>query len=544
MDSSDEKSGTLIVDNFQGSYTIYRNGNINSGKAYEQVSGGYNPFPKPGQLTWSEAPTLIDAAQSVITDLIVAAKERVESSTVYVYAVGHTGRVYKIQVNDPSTYNPDYDNPVLLTTLSSNSPTFTRGGFIDFFGSTERIYIGHDIGVTRLDFNGTNETFIGSAGSYTASVPRPLKQFVGKLYFGNGTNIGEIDSTATVTNYAKLSPGFPIGTQVRDIEVSAEGTYANIVVTRLPLFDITSGTQETISPASLGSYIFKWNGTDIGYTSSVSYPTFSLSANYAFQGNEFNFGTDLNGQSVYLGNDRIMQGAEMPFALPNAITCSGNLLIYMSPTYFDGVLEADCFTWGSIDWEVGRGWGQGYWDIGFLNATSPETDVLRVPYFQIISNAGLGASSNNYSGNVFGTSKFYFSTVETSSGPTTKYRFYKWRIAASTNIATGTIQTNSIYQTQIQLFRKKVNINQVRIYAEPWVTDNSFQIDLVGSDGNPITGGTQTFTAGGNMTIGNDYIWWDPDMAPSYAVGLRITNLGTANHTINKVEIDYEQAGK
>lgn len=535
---------TLVVDNFQGSYTLYQNGNINSGKSYEQVSGGYNPFPKPGDLTWSEAPTLIDSGGSVITDLIVAAKERVESGVLYVYAIGHTGRLYKIQVNDPTTYNPDYDNPVLLATLSSNSPTFTRGGSIDFFGSTERIYIGHDKGVTRIDFDGTNETFVGLAGSYTTSVPRPLQQFVGKLYFGNGTNIGEIDSTATVTSYTRLSPGFPSGTQVRDIKISSEGTYINIVVTRLALFDITSATQETVSTASLESYLFRWNGTDIGYTSYVNYPSFSLSANYTFQGNEFNFGTDLGGQAVYMGSDKISNSAECPFPLPNSITSTGNLLLYLTPVYFGSALEADLFTWGSVDWEVGRGWGQGFWDIGFLNATSPETDIIRVPYFQIISNAGLGASSNNYVGNLFGTSKFYFSTLETSSGPTTKYRFYKWKIATSTNITPGTIQINSIYQTQTQLLSKKVSVAEVRIYGEPWVANNSFQIDLIGSDGNPISGGSYTFTAGTNLTIGNDYAWYNPQMAPTFAIGLRVTNLGTANHTISKVEIDSHDGGK
>ena len=534
---------TLTIDNFQGSYTLYRNGDINSGKSYEQVSGGYNPFSKPGQLTWSDAPILIDSAGSTITDLIVAAKERVESGILYVYAIGHTGRLYKIQVNDPNTLNPDYDSPVLLATLSDQSPTFTRGGSIDFFGSTERIYIGHDIGVTRIDFNGANETFVGSAGSYTASVPRLLQQFVGKLYFGNGTNIGEIDSTATVTTYTKLSPSFPIGTQVRDIRVSPEGTYINIVVTRLALFDITATTQETVSTASLESFIFKWNGVDNGYTSFSNYPSFSLSANYIFQGNEFNFGTDLGGLAVYLGNDKVSQGIECSPPLPNAITSTGNLLMYLIPLYFEGVLEADILTWGSIDSEIGRGWGQGEWDVGFLNATTPETDIIRVPYFQSISNAGLGSSSNGYANNLFGTSKFYFSTLETSS-TTTRYRFYKWKVATGSVETLGSAQVNAIYQTQTKLFSKKVSIKEVRIYSEPWVANNSFDIYLIGSDGNPISAATKTFTVGTNLTVGDDYVWYNPQMAPTFALGVQIRNKGTANFTISKIEIDYDYGGK
>jgi len=201
-------------------------------------------------------------------------KERVESGILYVYAVGHTGRVYKIQVNNPATYNPDYDNPVLLTTLTSGSPTFTRGGFMDFFGATERIYIGHDKGVTRVDFDGTNETAI--SGTWTQTVPRPLKQFIGKLYIGNGSNIAEIDSTATVTSSTKLSPGFPTNTQVRDMDVTTEGNYLQMVVSRLALGDITSATQDTTSTASTESYIFKWNGTDTGYTAFAALSTIVL----------------------------------------------------------------------------------------------------------------------------------------------------------------------------------------------------------------------------------------------------------------------------
>lgn len=134
---------TLVIDNFAARLTRYDNGNINSGFA-KYATCGVDPFSKPGRLTWLETATRIDSGGSVITDLIMAGKERVESGISYVYAIGHTGRLYKIQVNDPTTYNPNYDNPVLLATISSGSPTFTRGGSIDFFGATERIYIGHD----------------------------------------------------------------------------------------------------------------------------------------------------------------------------------------------------------------------------------------------------------------------------------------------------------------------------------------------------------------------------------------------------------------
>src|ERR1041385_8187905 len=114
-----------VIDNFGGRLTRYNFGDMNSGIAKYIATFGNDPFRFPGQLSWQETAIQIDSAGTVITDLIMDGKERVESGIVYIYCIGHTGRLYKIQVNDPSTYNPDYDNPVLLATLTVNSPTFT-----------------------------------------------------------------------------------------------------------------------------------------------------------------------------------------------------------------------------------------------------------------------------------------------------------------------------------------------------------------------------------------------------------------------------------
>lgn len=531
---------TLVIDNFKGDMTLYQNGDINSGKSFELNVAGYNPFVKPGCLTWGEAPIQIDPNGSVITDMIVAGKERVESGILYVYAIGHTGRLYKIQVNDPVTYDPDYDNPVLLATLTVDSPTFTMGGFIDFYGSTERIYIGHDKGVNRIDFNGTNEAAVGTSASWTQNVPRPFQQFVGNLYVGNGSNIAEVGVSATVTTYAKLSPAFPTNTQVRDIDLSPDGEYLEVVVTRLPLADITSSTQDVTTTSNSSSFVFKWNGVDVGYTSLVTYPSFSLGANTLFQNYQYRFGYDQFGLAVYDPSEKIISLGKANSPMPNAIMSSGNLLMWLAPLYYNGVLEIDMFAWGSIDFEVGGG----YYDLMFMNATSPETDIICVPFLLPISNVGQGASSNGYANNIFGSSKVYFSTLETSSAPSTAYRLYKWTLPTIPNIPSGDIIQEAVYQTQTQLFSKKAEIKQVRIYSEGWVAGNSFQVNLIGSDRNTITNGSKVFTVGTNIESGQDYLWWDPDIAPTYALGIQIVNLGLTNHVINKIEIDYESGGK
>ncbi len=535
---------TLEINNFAGRLSAYPNGDINSGFTNGTNTFGNVPFAdiNYGSLTWANAATQIDPDGDVITDLIMAAKERVESGVLYVYAIGHLGRLYKIQVNDPGSHNADFDNPVLITTLTVNSPTFTRGGSIDFFGTTERIFIGHDQGVTRIEFNGTTETFVGILGSWVQTVPRPLKQFLGKLYVGNGPNLSEIDTTNTVTSYAKLSPGFPDNTQVRDIDVSPDGTYVESVVSRLALGDITSATQDTSYTASTESYIFKWNGIDPGYTAYDTFPSFSLSSNIMFGTNQYTFGYDQFGMALFNPTQKVITALQEQAPLPNAITSTGNFVTWMAPLFFTDHLELTQGIWGSMDYELGTG----YWAQFGQVATEPETDVVQVPMQLLVSNFAQGSSSNGYPNNIFSTAKIYFSTLETSNAPTTKYRFYAWSPVTTPG---STVIPGGVYQTQNQIFSKKALVQEVRIYSDPWVAGNEFTIDLIGSGGTPIQGGSKTFTAGasegdGVIVIGEDFAWYKPQCNPTYALGISITTTGTTNFVINKIEIDYEPGGK
>ena len=535
---------TLVIDNFSGKLTRYTDGDINSGYTKYTITSGVDYFSKPRNLTWQEAPVQIDADGSVITDLIVAGKSRVEGGMVYLYAIGHTGRLYKIQVNDPATYNPNYDNPVLLATLSSNSPTFTRGGFIDFYGATERIYIGHDKGVTRIDFNGLNETFVGALGSWTQNVPRPLRQFIGRLYAGNGSNLAEIDSTATVTTYSKLSPSWPSNTQVRDLDTSVDGVYLQAVVTRVALGDITSTTPDTNDITNSDSFVFKWNGIDGGFTTFETYAAYSLTASFSFGPYQYVFGYDVTGSAVFAPNVKIISPVLTNAPMPNAMGVGTDMVGWIATETYNptskkvatgGVLRASQFIYGKTDSEYPTTWYRQF----AMTATAPETDIIRIPFAQLVSNLNIGSSSNGYLAGIFGFGKYYFSTMETSSAPTTKYRFYQWYPVATT---LGT-SIGGQYETQTQLFSKKIAVKRVRIYTEPLATNNAFTIDLIGSDGSPIANGSKTFTAGTTIPAGTDMSDWTPQIAPTYALALRITNVGSVNWTCHKIEIDYEPAG-
>ena len=348
---------TLIIDNFQGRLTRYKEGDINSGFAKYNTTFGNDPFTNPGNLTWFEQPIRIDPEASVITDIIMAQKVRLESGITYVYAVGHTGRFYKIQVNDPSTFNPNYDNPVLLTTLTASSPTFKYGASIQFYGATEKVFIGHDVGVTKVNFDGTGETFVGATGAnqWVQSVPRMAVNFVGSLFYTNGTNIAQIDSTELVINYQRLSPGFPAGTQARDIDVNGEGNYVYIVVARVPQPDMTVTTQDTNSLSSGDSYFIGWNGTDPGYTTYNPFNSYSINAHLSYGQNSALMGYDLGGAAIYQGSTKMVSLPLSNCPVPQALFSISNLLGFAAPEQAEGVLTSTILVYGAYDQEIPLG---------------------------------------------------------------------------------------------------------------------------------------------------------------------------------------------
>lgn len=530
----------LIIDNFSGLLTRKKTGDINSGFAKYAPTFGNDPFSSPGNLTWLEQPTRIDSGEAVITDLIVAARPRLESGITYVYAIGHLGRLYKIQVNDPTTYNPNYDTAVLLTTLTAQSPTFKYGSSVNFFGTTERIYIGHDKGITRVDFNGSNETFVGVAGSWTASVPRPAVQFAQYLYVGNGNNLAQITAGAAVGSYAVLNPALFVGTYVRDLDVSPDGNYIQATVSRINSPDMTVTTQDTNSLSSADSYVFLWdgvlNGNNEGIASARStFNSYSTNANLSFGNFGYTMGYDLGSVAIYSGNQKIVtldNSVSPNFA---SLFSTGNLLGFGSPEQDASVLKGSLMVYGQYDNEIPAG----LFRLFRISATT-QTDIIQMPYCGIVSNLFYGSSSAGYTNNLVGSAKVYFSTLETDSAPTTKYKLYKF-----TTVPTGLgTAIAGVYETQTQLFSKKIRVGQIRIYAEPMVTNNSFTIALIGSDGAIITGSSQTFTTGSGGTVsGDDVMKYNPLIEPTYALGVRVTNAGTVNMTILKVEIDWSPAG-
>ncbi len=540
---------TIIVDKFNGRGTRYRNGDMNSGmspvSSSTSVPWGYDTQQVSGVLVFDQVATSIKG--SVITDCVVAGKERIEDSgsgyQSYLYCVGHLGRVYKIQVNNVTTKTPDYDNPVLLATLALGQ-TFQFGGSFDFYtiGGTEYILIGHDTGVTRLDLAGTNETAIGisDATHWIANVPRRNVQFIGSIFYTNGSNLAKIDSTGAVVSYTALSPGFPSNMQSRDVRVTADGRYLVTTVTRSPLANILLTIPDTGSISATDSLLVYWNGTDTGASSSTYFPYFPLSAYYTFGSKEYVFGEQVGGAMLGTPNGviNVLEFESAP--LPNAVSSSGDYMGWFATRFVNGSQKVICNLYGTIDNETPIG----FYKQLLLSSTLDGGDIIRVPFASVVSSWQASGATSGYSNQPFqlyGTGKSYFSTLE-YNGSTTAYNFYAFHNVVDFQSSANT----GNYQTQNQLFGKKIKPTAVRVYFEPTGATNSlvsFRIDLIGMNGNVLTGGSYTFSSANQISTTADSGTYPTTVGATPALGLRITNLGYLTPFIHKVEIDYTSYG-
>lgn len=546
MAQQKEKPNTIVVTNFSGRLTRAKNGEINSGFSKFTTSFGYDPFTKPGQLTWLEAPVDIStqspSANSII-DLIVAAKPRFESGTLFIYALGSTKRLYKIQPN--SIVNPNLDTASLLTTLTNSSASF--GASIEFFGATEKLYIGLDDRVTSVNFDGSGEATIGSAADYAPNVYRPLSNFIGKLMFGNKNNIGAIDSTGTVissivsSQYAQLSPGLPAETYITDMDISPDGNYLNITSSGTTNENITTVSNDRQAAAASNGQIFYWNGVDAAITSSHSIPSYAVTALQIYLDNNYFFSNDSFGASMSNGSMKIvtMPGNKSPFS--NSTLINGNFICWIAPEVINGTnMVASLYYYGQLDEQS----QPGLFRVLRYSTTLSNGFIYQTPMNLMTNNKYMTVNNAITAVTTLGYGKHYFSVYDVNN-TTSKYSLQRFLITSS---GTGTPQLG-VYETQNQLFSKKITIKQIRVYTEPTVASNGFQLDLIGNDGNVITNGTFTYTFAAGTDINSlqgslDRINFNPQMQDIYSLGVRITNTGTTNMTINKVEIDWEDSGK
>jgi hypothetical protein len=544
---------TLEINKFGGNLTRFRDGDINSGMANYYTSWGYDTFQRSGTLSFDQAPYSVGSG--VITDCVMDMKVRIENNNIcYVYALGSTGRIYKIQVNNPGV-TPDYDNAVLFYTLVNNQ-TFHYGASLNIFNLTgnEGIYIGCDQGVTSLAWAGgfgsiASETVITTtAGTWTPTVPRQGIQFNGNVYYTNGSNLCIMTGAGTVNGQA-LATGFPNNVQARSISSTADGRYIVTACGRTPLGDMLSVSPDIGNICATNSSLYYWNGTDNNYTSSTTFPSFTISTYYTFSSNEYVFGNQIGGPMLASptsnsGGGTVLEVLEYEnIPLPNAIGSSGDFMGWGSTGFSltTGQLYAVLDLYGTLDQHTPVGM---YRQLVMYSSLTGG-DVIRIPAYSAVSSWNFTGITQGYTSIVpfqnDGTGKTYFSTIE-YNGSTTKYGFYAFKNVLDFQQAAGP----GVYETQHQPFSKKVKITEVRVYLEypgAEVSLVAFTIDLIAIDGSVIPGGSNTFSSSNQLTSTGDVVKYNPNHAPQSTIGVRITNVGAVSPFIHRIELDWEPMG-
>lgn len=550
---------TLPITNFGGRLTRVLNGDLNSGFAKFTPSFGYDPFSKPMNLTWLESPT--DITGTAISDLPLAATPKVEAGILYVYTLGSTGNLYKIQPNSDS--NPNVDSVVGITSVKAGGITYNKGASMQLFGFASvvgassssvlaKLYVGGDGQVNKVNIDGSAEAIVGTIGNYVQNRYRPLTQFVGKLVFGNGNSIGIIDSTGTVTSplnmssvYSELNPDLPPETYVTDLDLSMDGNYTLISTSGVLNESLTNFSAGTggLNPALVSSgNVYYWNGLDQAATSVKYIGGSGISALQTYLDKNMIFTGDAFGSSLNNDSQKILSLPNNKLPSPNATAVNGNFVTWVAPELStNGTnLVASMYYFGSLDQEN----PPGLFRVMRFSPVLANGFIIQAPLNTLVNRNYTYVNSTSSSVLTVGYGKHYVSLFDRNSS-TSDFYLLRFLITSS---GSGTPQLG-VYETQTQLFSKKVTAKQVRVYCEPTVANNGFQIDLIGSDGNVLSGGTlnYTFAAGNNEQAGQgslERITLNPTSDGSYALGVRVTNTGTTNMTIKKIELDIDRAGK
>lgn len=551
---------TIEITNFGGRLTRIQNGDLNSGFAKFTTSWGYDPFSKPLNLTWLEQPTTV--ASVISTEVLLAAKVRDENGEARVYTVGSNRGIYQIQ--PASSSNPNTDSVIGIGSVAVNSPSFNYGSSMEFFGTPEKLYISSDTqinsfpisSITGGDFGG--DAIVGSANFFVANTYHPLKAFQGNMLFGNGPTIGAVSTTNTIissqigiavgstgrvqTIYSQLLPPFPPEKNVMDLDVSPDYNYILITSSETAPENIVTLSDDRQTAVPGNGDIFQWNGSDPATTAGLNVPAQALTALQTYLQKNIMFANDTLGASMGDGVEKLLYLPGNKSPLPNAVGVNGNYIFWMSTELAtdNSTTYASLYYYGQLDQET----PVGLYRLLRYSTLLPSGFVYQVPMNVLVNNLFKSINNAITAIQTFGYGKHYFSTIETNSSITT-YRTNRFLV---TPTGTGTPQIG-VYETQTQLFSKRINISQIRVYTEPTVAGNAFQIDLIGSDGTVISDSTMAYHFGditdpqsGSQNL--ERINFNPNPKTQYALGVRVTNLGTTNMTIRKIELDVSEEGQ
>ena len=555
-----KKPQTIYITNFSGRLTRLINGDLDSGFAKFTTSFGYDPFSKPLNLTWLETPSSIAG----ISDFVLATSNRLET-TPYVYAVGNSGKAYKIQ--PMAVGDPNLDSVIGIGSVTSGGSTYNYGASIQFFGTPEKMYVGGDNRINAVpissvvDGSFSGDSQVGTATNYVQNTTRPLALFGAKLLFGNGPTFGAVGTTGTVTSsiigmsvgssgqvqnlYSEINPPLPPELTVKDLDIAPDFSYMYLSASEAKAENLTTVANDRNVGFSSNSNVSKWNGIDEGITAGTSLPGSSANSLQTYFQNNLIFSNDPFGTTIGTESKKELSLPNNKPPFRSATGVNGNYVYWGSTEIVGGSVLGSLYYFGNLDQEN----PVGLYRLTRFNTSLAEGYVYQIGCVSLVGNAYNTVNNAITSIASFGYGKHYISAFEINASNTTPdsttSKFYRFLITPS---GTGTPQSG-VYETQTQLFSKRIDIKQIRVYTEPTLAGNGFQIDMIDSSGSVMTNGTfiYTFAAGSDETklLGSlERINFNPTASPGYSLGIRITNAGTTNMTIKKVEIDWEEQGK
>lgn len=546
---------TIEITNFGGRLTRIVNGDLNSGLAKFATSYGYDFFSKPGNLTWLEQP--LDITGNIL-GLPLAAKTRyIGENNPSVYLITSTGKLYQIWVSNLGSggSNPIINSVVGISSVLANSATYTYGASMDFYSvpstiavssvvSEEKIFIGSDNQVNSIRFNGTADAIVGSVVDYTPNKYHPLKKFVGLLLVGDGQAVDAIDNTNTVRT--SIFGALPTESRVRDIDISPDGNYALVSSTTNDYEPISTVQEQILGAIPSEGTIFYWNGADMNPTALNSIPGSQVTALQTYLQNNLFFITDSMGSAISDGTNKILALPNNKSPFPNATGTNGNFLFWsaVENDTRNNKLVASIYYYGSIDGQSDPGLYRLLRQFSSLNGGQ----VLQTPLNLLTSTSYSDLNASRTSVMSVGYGQHYYSTLETNGNQSVlALKSFCFPPSGLQNPQFG------VYETQTQLFPKKISIKQIRVYTEPTVVNNFFNLYLIGTDGNHVsnlqgvgffqyiyTPGTDITQLQGSL----ERIDFNPTCKDLYGFGLSIEQNGSSNMTIKKIEIDYVEAGK
>lgn len=555
---------TLVINNWSGNLTRQNFGDINSGLANFDTSHGYNPFFNPGQLTWFQAPNSVTGAP---TGLVLAGVTIADGSGIGTYCVTNDGHF--IQIGAEGSSVTDYG---AFANKGQGTPTFVYGADVALFGGNY-VYISHDQGVTKILLTGITTTSgaqseVGTWDStHFTNIPsrRSLCVFDQLLYVTNSdsgstyaNNVAEIGATGLVNNYAKFAFGFG-AVYIRDLDVRPDLTYMVLTVSTIPSEQLAP-VNDAGNEGAGQSVVFLWNGdtagslvADAAYTTGQALPSFGVTALQSFSDRQMMFMYDSFGGALFEGGKKKLTLRNQKSPFPGATGATGNFISFMNPDAYYNLDTATANVYGSLYFygQLDEESPVGLWRLLRQASSLTGGQVYSVPFAHFTTNRYVGVNSSGATVQVKTSGSMVFSYIDYSgSGGSTVNRLYKFFVAPPDDSPGGwSGAVAGVYQTQTQMFTKKQIVKQIRVYTEPTVANNSFNIDLIASSGkiSTNTSADYIYTPGTDQTLIQGSVTrinFNPQMAPDYGIGVRITNTGSANMVINKVELDVEEWGQ